>query len=114
MREHGDDDLSFVAPAIGEQRTDRAVDQAGYQRFLFGRPAFTLEIAAGNAAGGVGLLLIIDGERQEIDAFARRLGGHDGGEYDGLAVGGHHGAVGLTGDLAGFEFERTPAPVDLD
>ena len=114
VREHGDDDLGLVAPAVGEQRTDRAVDQAGNQRFLFGRTAFALEIAAGNAACGVGFFLIVDGERKEIDAFARRLGRDDGGEHDGLAVGGHHGAVGLAGDLAGFKFERTPAPVDLD
>ena len=72
VRQHRDDDLRLVAPAIGEQRTDRAIDQAGDQRLLFGRAAFALEIAAGNAAGGVGLLLVIDGERQEVDAFARR------------------------------------------
>ena len=114
VRQYGDDDLGLVAPAVGEQRTDRAVDQAGNQRLFFGRSAFALEVAAGNTARGVGLLLIVDGERKEIDALARRLRGDDGGEHDGLAVGGDHGAVGLAGDLAGFEFERTPAPVDLD
>ena len=53
VRERGDDHLGLVAPAVGEQRTDRAVDQAGDQRLLFGRTAFALEIAAGNAAGGI-------------------------------------------------------------
>ena len=114
MRQHGDDDLGLVAPAVDEQRTDRTVDQAGNQRFLFGRTAFALEVAAGNAAGGVGLLDVVDGQRQEVDAFARRLGGDDGGEHDGLAIGGEHGAVGLTGDLAGFKPEGTATPVDLD
>ena len=66
----GDDHLGLVAPAIDEQRTDRAVDQTGDQRLLLGRPAFALEIAAGNAARGVGLFLIVDGQRQEVDAFA--------------------------------------------
>ena len=88
VRQHGDDDLGLVAPAVDEQRTDRAVDQAGDQRFLLGRTAFALEVAAGNAARGVGLFLVVDGQRQEVDAFARRLGGDDGGEHDGLAVGG--------------------------
>jgi hypothetical protein len=74
MREHGDDDLGLVAPAVGEQRADRTVDQAGNQCFLLGRTAFALEVAAGNAAGCVGLFLIVDRERQEVDAFARRLG----------------------------------------
>ena len=114
MRQHGDDDLGLVAPAIDEQRTDRAVDQAGNQGFLFGRPAFALEIAAGNAARGIGLFDVVDGQRQEVDAFAGRLGGDDGGEHDGLAIGGEHGAVGLTGDLAGFKPEGTATPVDLD
>ena len=114
VRQHGDDDLGLVAPAVDEQRTDRAVDQAGDQRLLFGRTAFALEIAAGNAARGVGLFLIVDGQRQEVDAFARRLRGDDGGEHDGLAIGGEHGAVGLTGDLAGFKLEGTSTPVDLD
>ena len=114
VRQHGDDDLGLVAPAVDEQRADRAVDQAGDQRFLFGRTAFALEIAAGNAARGVGLFLVVDGQRQEVDAFARRLGGDDGGEHDGLAIGGEHGAVGLTGDLAGFKLEGTSTPVDLD
>ena len=114
VRQHGDDDLGLVAPAVGEQRTDRAVDQAGNQRLLFGRAAFALEVAAGNAAGGVGFFLIVDGERKEVDAFARRLGGDDGREHGGLAVGGEHGAVGLAGDLAGFKLERAPTPVEFD
>ena len=114
VRQHGDDHLGLVAPAVDEQRTDRAVDQAGDQRLLLGRTAFALEIAAGNAARGVGLFLIVDGQRQEVDAFPRRLGGDDGGEHDGLAVGGHHGAVGLTGDLSGFKPEGTATPVDFD
>ena len=114
MRQHGDDDLGFIAPAIDEQRTDRTVDQAGDQRLLFGRATFALEIAAGNAASRVGLFLVVDGQRQEVDAFARILRGDDGGEHDGLAIGRQNGTVGLTGDLAGFKLEGTSTPVDLD
>ena len=114
MRQHGDDDLGFVAPAIDEQRTHRAVDQAGDQRFLLGRPAFALEVAAGNASRGVGLFDVVHRQGQEVDAFARRLGGDHAGEHDGLAIGGDDGAVGLAGDLAGFKLERTATPVDLD
>ena len=114
MRQHGDDDLGLVAPAIDEQRADRPIDQAGDQRLLLGGPAFALEIAAGNAARGIGLFDVVDGQRQEVDAFAGRLGGDDGGEHDGLAIGRQHGAVGLTGDLSGFKPEGTSTPVDLD
>ena len=43
----------------------------------------------------------------------RLLGGDDGREHGGLAVGGEHGAVGLARDLAGLEGELAPAPVEF-
>ena len=66
MRENGDDDLRVVLVAFGEERADRPVDQARDQRLALGRPALALEIAAGNAAGREGLLLVVDGEREEV------------------------------------------------
>ena len=114
VRQRGDDHLRLVAPAVGEQRADRAVDQARDQRLLFGRTAFALEIAARDAAGGVILFLVVDGERQEVDALARRLGGDDGRQNLGLSVGGDDGAVGLAGDLAGLEDELAPTPIELN
>ena len=71
----GRDDLHFVEEALGEQRADRAVDQARGQRLLLGRAAFALEEAAGDAARGVGLLDVVDREREEVlarTAFLRR------------------------------------------
>ena len=103
VRQHGDGDLGIAAPAVGEQRPDRAVDQPRGQRVLFGRTAFALEIAARNAAGGVVFFGVIDGQRQEVDAFLRLLGRHDCGENRGFAIGGEHGAVGLTRDLSGLQ-----------
>ena len=114
VRQRGDDHLRLTAPALGEQRPDRAVDEPRDQCFLFGRAAFTLEIAAGNAARGVVLFLVVDGERQEIDAFTRAFGRDGGGEHGGLAVGGEHGAVGLTRHSAGLEGELAPAPIELN
>ena len=43
VAENGDDDLRLVVEAVGEQRADRPVDQAGGQRLLLGRTAFALE-----------------------------------------------------------------------
>ena len=42
------------------------------------------------------------------------LGGDDGRQHGGLAVGGEHGAVGLAGDLAGLEDELAPTPVEFN
>ena len=112
VRQHGHDDLRLMLEALDEQRADRAVDQAGDQGLLLRRAAFALEEAAGDLAGGEGLLLVVDGQREEVEAGPRRLFRNDGGQHDGLAVGGQHRAVGLPGDAAGLEGQLAPAPVE--
>jgi len=114
MGQRGDDDLGVATIAVGEQRADRAIDQAGDQGLALGRAAFALEVAAGNAAGRVGLFLVVAGQRQEVDAFLRLLRRHHGREHDGLAVGRNHCAIGLARNLAGFEFEGASAPIEFD
>ncbi len=113
VRQHGDDDLRLAAPAFGKQRPDRPVDEAGDQRLLLARAPFALEIAARDAPGREGLLLVVDGERQEVDAGPGLLGGHDGGENGGLAVGGKDGAIGLPRHAPGLEDELAARPVQL-
>ena len=103
MAQNRDDDLGFVAIAVGEERADRTVDQARDQRLTLGGTALALEIAAGNAAGREGLFLIVHGEREEVLAGLGRLGRDDRGEHGGFAVGGEHRAVGLAGDAAGLQ-----------
>ena len=49
-REDVNDDLNFIEEAVREKRTDRTVDQAARERFLFGGAAFTLEEAPGDLA----------------------------------------------------------------
>ena len=66
--EDGGDDLGLAAEALGEERADRAVDEARGQRLLLARPALALEEAAGDLARGEGLLLVVHGEREEVDA----------------------------------------------
>ena len=102
VRQRRHDHLGLVAPASGEQRPHRAIDQPRDQCLFLGRAAFALEIASGNAARGVELLLVVDGERQKVDAFSRLLGGDHGRQHLGLAISGDDGAVGLAGDLAGL------------
>ena len=59
-------DLDLVAESVREQRTDRPVDQARDQRLVLGRPTLALEEAAGDLSGGEALLLVVDGQREEI------------------------------------------------
>src|SRR4029078_9962387 len=110
VRKYGDSDLGIAAPAFGEQRPDRAVNQPGGQSVLFSRAALALKVATRNTASRVIFFGVVDSEREEIDSFLRLLGCHHGGEHGGLAVGGEHGAVGLaryTACLKGY-FASTP------
>ena len=113
MAEHGGDDLHFVAEAFGEQRADRAVDQAAFQHLGLRRPAFALEEAAGDLTGREGLFLVVDGQREEVLPRLRGFDAHGGTQHNGLAIADHHGAVGLAGDLTGFEDELAAAPFDF-
>src|ERR1043166_10083540 len=101
---------SVAAVPVGKQRSDGPVDQARDQRLLLGRAAFALEVAARNAAGGVEFFEVVAGQRQEIDAEVRLLGGYDGRQHGGLAVGGEHRAVSLARYLAGPQDGPAPPP----
>ena len=111
--QYGRDDLGLAAELVGEQRADRTVDQARRQRLAFGRAPFALQVAAGDAAGGEGLFLIVDGQGEEVLAGLGRLLRHDGGENSGLAPGREHRAVGLARNATCFQHELAPAPVEF-
>src|SRR5437588_545037 len=66
--------------------------------------ALTFDKAAGELAGGGCPFAIIDGEGEEILALTGAAFG--GGDEDhAVAVADHDGAVGLLGDITGFEDE---------
>ena len=78
-------DLHFADIASGEERADGAVDEPAGQDFLGGGPAFAFDEAAGELAGGIGLLTIIDRERKEIsDRIGAAFDGR--GQGDGVAI----------------------------
>ncbi|MDH6666369.1 UNVERIFIED_ORG: hypothetical protein M2442_002368 [Methylorubrum zatmanii] len=99
-------------PSTKSGRIGRSIRRETSVSFSEGT-AFALEVAAGDAAGGVGALLVVHGERQEVDAGLGLLARDHGGEHGGLAVGGDHGAVRLAGGLAGLEDELAVAPDQL-
>ena len=113
VAQHGADDLRLVEEARGEERPDRAIDEARRQHLFLGRTAFALEEATWDLAGGEGLFLVVDREREEILPRFRLLIGDSGAEHRGLAVGRHHRAIGLPRDFAGLEDEASAAPHQL-
>ena len=106
-------DLRVAAEILGKQRADRPVDQPRGQRFTVGHAPFALEIAAGDSSRRKGFFLVVDGEGKEILPGLRLLGGDDGRQHRGLAPGGEHRPVRLTGHTAGFERELAPTPVEF-
>ena len=107
------DDLRLVAPAGGEERPDRPIDEPARQHFLLGRLALALEESARDAARRVGVFAVVDREREKVDAVAR-VGRVAGGDDDHrVARADDDGAVGLFGQLAGFDRKRAGAERDF-
>ena len=104
------DDLGLVAPALGEQRADRAVDHPRREDALLGGPALALEEAAGDLPRGVHALLDVDGQGQEVDVT--HVAGGRGAEHHRLAHRHDHGAACLLGQLAGLEGQLGACDVD--
>ena len=111
-RERDRDQLRLVAPALGEERAQRAVDHAGDQRRLLTGAALALEERAGDLAGRVHPLLDVDGERHEVDV-AHVAGGRRA-QYAGVAGGDEDGAGGLLGQAARLEGDLRAADLDGD
>ena len=102
-RQHVDDHLDFVKEAIGKQRTDRTVDQPGSQRLLLRGAAFALEEAARDAPCRVGLLDVVDGQREEVLAGLGFLAGNDGGQHHGVVHRADDRAAGLACNFTRLE-----------
>jgi hypothetical protein len=96
------DDLGLVAVALGEQRAAAPVHQTGGQRLLLGQTALAPEVAPGDAARRVQLLLVLDREGEEVDVLLL-LRADRGDQDDGVAVAHRDRTVGLLGELAGLE-----------
>ena len=101
--EHDGDDLRLEEIVLREERTQRSVGHARGEDFFFRRATLAFEVAAGELSGRGRLFLVVDGQREEVLAFAQ-LGCGDGGDEDDGVAGAHgDGAVGEFGDFAGFE-----------
>ena len=104
--------MHFVVEAFGEQRANRAVNQAAGERFVLRRLGFALEKAAGDLAGGIGFLNVVHRQREKVLARFGRFGSHHSGEHHGAVHIEQHGAGGLASDFAGFHAHRMTAPLE--
>ena len=88
-----------------EQRAQRAIDQPAHQCFRFTRSPLATEEVAGNLAGSITLLLVVDRQRKEITPDHRILVTHNSGKHLGITHADNYSAA-LTGDFAGFHRDR--------
>ena len=109
-RERDADQLRLVAPVLGEQRAQRAVDHARGERRLGARAALALEERAGDLARGVHALLDVDREGQEVRVAEVAHG--RGAEDHGVALTDDDGAACLLGELARLEGDLGAGDVD--
>ena len=112
-REDGDDELDVVLVALGEERADRAVGQAGRQGGRLRRARLALDEAAGDLARGVHALLELHREREEVEARAgiRPVGR---AEHEGVAVANGDGTAGESRQLAGLDGQRATTDLRLE
>ena len=104
-REDKRNNLRLVTESFGEHGTNRAIDLPAGENFFLTHAAFALDEAAWKASAGVGVLTIVNGEREKIDSFARLGVGHGSGENN-VVPKAHDGrSVGLLGDLPCFKCE---------
>ena len=73
------------------------------KHLLLGRFALPLEEASRNTAGCVGVLAIVDREREKVDTDARRGGVTRGDDHHRVAGAHDDRAVGLLGQFAGLD-----------
>ena len=112
-KDHGDD-LGFVQEPFGKQRPDRTIDQAAGENFFFGGTPLAFDKAARDLAGGVGVLAVVNGEREKTGS---RFGlvGHTSGDQDHRVTGANdNGAVRLFGHLTGFKGNLAAIQIDFN
>ncbi len=97
-RQQGCDYLHLLLEAFGEQRSDRAIDEARCEDFHFAGASLALKKAAGDFAGGVSALLVVHGEREKIEIGARcTLHADNSRQNHRIAHTGNHSGCGLLG-----------------
>ena len=112
-REDRDDALDVVLVALGEQRPDRPVREAGGEDGRLGRARLALDEAAGDLAGRVHPLLEVDGEREEVEPGSG-LGAVGGAQDERVAVADRDRTASEACDLAGLDGQRATTELRLE
>ena len=107
-------DVDVMTVCLGEQRADRAVDQAGKERRRFRRFTFPFDEAAGNLPYGVHFFFIIYRERKEIGIFPCFFRSRSGNKYSRIAIADQSSTARLFGKLSYFDDQGTTGKIHLE
>ncbi len=102
-------DLHIIMVSVRKHGADRTVDQPGRQDGRFGRASLPAQETAGDPPGSVHLFFKINSQREKIHAFTGCIRPGCGHDHSGLAVTDQNSAIGLFGNLTGFD-GKGPAP----
>ena len=106
--------LYLVPVSLGEERTDRAVDQTGHQRFMIaGAADFAPEKVARNTPGGVHLFPVLHGKGKEVPGRFQGLFTHCDQSHGAFTLDPHR-AVRLPRHTARFQNDFLAAHIGGD
>ena len=100
------DNVDFVAETFRERRAKWAVDQPAGQNRLVRGLSFTTEERSWNLSSRVGPLFNVNGEGEEVHAFANAACSGCGDKDDGVSNTSDDCAVGELCKLSSFKAER--------
>jgi len=106
--------LGFVRETVGEQWTDRAIDQPAGENFFFGGTSLAFDEAARYLTGGIGIFTIVYGERKKSGSRFGLIGHASSDENNRVTGTNDNGAVRLLGHSAGFKCNRPAAQVNFN
>ena len=95
---------------LRELRANRTIDHTRHESLALVGATFALEVVAGNGAVGAVAILILNRERQEVEAS--RATGNGGNENSGIVHADDDSAVSLLGHHASLKSHCTSADVD--
>lgn len=106
VMEKGNEEMSVVIVEVKEKREDRKVDKERKEGLVLDRKELKIEIEEGNIEGWIGILMIIEGKREEVMERIRLIGRKESWEKGGLEIGGEKREVRMKGNIEGLECER--------
>ena len=107
--QYGSYNLYIISIALWEQRTNRTVNETAAQNCRLARTTFSLYKTARNLANGVHLLLIINGQREEINALTRLLRSGSSNQYNGFTITNQNSTICLLCHLASLNGKSSAA-----